>query len=337
MQLNKTLSHKIMGLVAALGLLSPLSVSHSFAAAQKFIAIGTGGPTGVYFVVGNAVCRVVNKQSLIDMKRGKGSAVKCSAPSTGGSVYNMNSIISQDFDLGIVQSDVQYEAFKGSGNFEGKPFKKLRALFSVHPEPFQILVSKDSKINKWADLKGKRVNIGNPGSGQRGTFETLMIANNIDASFFGKVTELTSTEQSKALCNGNIDAYGYTVGVPNAGVAQAADGCSARIITLDTPEIKKLIADTPYFSDATIKKGVYSTVTEDVKTFGVTATVVSSSDISKETIYKVVRAVFENLEEFKKLHPSFAGLDPKDMIKNGLSAPLHPGAAKYYKEKGWIK
>ncbi len=337
MQLNTILSFKTIRRGVAFSLLSLLTVSHSLAASQKFIAIGTGGPTGVYFVVGNAICRVVNKQSLIDMKKNNGTPIKCSAPSTGGSVYNMNSIISQDFDLGIVQSDVQYEAFKGTGKFEGKPFTKLRALFSVHPEPFQILVSKNSNITSWADLKGKRVNIGNPGSGQRNTFETLMIANNVDASYFGQVTELTSTEQSKALCNGNIDAYGYTVGVPNAGVAQAADGCGAKIITLDTPVIKKLIADTPFYSEATIKKDVYSTIDADVKTFGVTATVVTSSDVSTETIYKVVRAVFENLEDFKKLHPSFAELSHEQMIKSGLSAPLHPGAIKYYKEKGWIK
>ncbi len=338
MQLSNILSRKTAHVIAALGILSSISYAPvANAAAQKFIAIGTGGPTGVYFVVGNAICRVVNKQSMIDMKSGKGTAIKCSAPSTGGSVYNMNSLITQDFDLGIVQSDIQYEAFKGSGNFDGKPFKKLRALFSVHPEPFQILVAKDSNIKSWADLKGKRVNIGNPGSGQRGTFETLMVAHNIDASYFSKVTELTSTEQSKALCNGNIDAYGYTVGVPNAGVAQAADGCGAKIITLETPQITKLIKDTPYFSTTIIKKGVYSTLTEDVKTFGVTSTIVSSSDISEETIYKVVRAVFENIEEFKKLHPAFATLEPKAMIKNGLTAPLHPGAIKYYKEKGWIK
>jgi TRAP transporter TAXI family solute receptor len=167
-------------------------------AAKRFVAIGTGGPTGVYFVVGNAICRMVHKAA-----GKKKDGLHCSAPSTGGSVYNINAIRSGDLDIGVAQSDVQQHAYTGSGKFEGKKFDKNRALFSVHAEPFQILVGKDSKINSWADLAGKRVNIGNPGSGQRGTFEALMLAHKIDGSFFGNVTELTSTEQSKALCDGS--------------------------------------------------------------------------------------------------------------------------------------
>ena len=215
-----------------------------------------------------------------------------------------------------------------------KPFKDLRAVFSAHPEPFQIIARKGSKIKDWNSLKGKKVNIGNPGSGQRGTFEVLMESHGVNSSYFGSTSELTSSEQSGALCDKKIDAYGYTVGVPNAGVAQATDGCKAYIINLTTPQVKKLVADNPFYAFATIPKGTYKTSKKDVTTFGVMASVVTSAKVSDDMVYNVVRAVFENLDDFKKQHPAFANLDPKKMIKDGLSAPLHPGAVRYYKEKG---
>ena len=207
-------------------------------------------------------------------------------------------------------------------------------MFSVHPEPYHIIVGKDSGINSWGDLKGKRFNIGNPGSGQRGTTEVLMNGYGTKVSDFKLATELTSTEQSKALCDGKIDAYGYTVGVPNAGVAVATDGCGARIINLNGAVEKKLVSANPFYAFATIPKGTYKSTAADVTTFGVMATFVTSADVSDQVVYEVTRAALENIADFRKLHPAFRNLDPKRMMKDGLSAPLHNGAAKYYKEKG---
>lgn len=317
-----------LGLFAGLLVFQP--GVHQNAYANEYIAIGTGGPTGVYFVAGNAICRMVNKAVMAD----KNKSIRCSAPSTGGSVYNVNALRAGDLEMGVVQSDIQYHAVRGEGRFRKKPVKNLKALFSIHAEPFQILVGKNSAIKSWADLKGKRVNIGNPGSGQRATFEALMATADIDASYFSQVTELTSTEQSKALCDGNIDAYGYTVGVPNAGVAQAADGCGARIINMDTPDAEKLVSNHAYYAFTHIPRGTYSTTDSDIKTFGVKATVVATDKMSNETAYQIVKSVFDNLENFKKLHPAFAWLEAEKMIKEGNSAPLHPGAVRYYKEKG---
>ena len=332
MTVTKQIKHLALAALLSAGVGASLIPDEANAGPRRFVAIGTGGPTGVYFVAGNAICRMVQKAASK-----KKTGLRCSAPSTGGSVYNINAIRSNDLDIGVAQSDVQLHAYRGTGKFEGRKFDKVRALFSVHAEPFQIIVGKNSGINSWADLKGKRVNIGNPGSGQRGTFEALMLAYNIDGSYFGSVTELTSTEQSKALCDGNIDAYGYTVGVPNAGVAQAADGCGARIITLNGKTVDRLVADNPYYAYSKIKKGTYTTISKDVNTFGVMATIVASADTDNNTVYEIVRAVFENLADFRKLHPAFKNLDEKKMISDGLSAPLHPGAVKYYKEKGWIE
>lgn len=321
----------------AIGLaVGALMLSSSAADAQKrrFIAIGTGGPTGVYFATGNAICQLIHKGAAEGRKSGRKHGIRCSAPSTGGSTYNIGQIKQGELDFGVAQSDWQFHAYNGSSKFEGKAFKKLRAVFSVHPEPFQIIVGKNSGINSWSDLKGKRVNIGNPGSGQRGTMEVLMKAHGISKKDFKVATELTSTEQSKALCDGKIDAYGYTVGVPNAGVSIATDGCGAKIINLDSGVEKKLVGQNPFYAFATIPKGTYKTSDADVTTFGVKATFVTSADVPDDVVFEVVRSVFENIADFRKLHPAFRNLDPKKMVKDGLSAPLHPGAAKYYKEKG---
>ena len=305
-------------------------------AEKTFVSIGTGGPTGVYFIAGNEICQLMNRAAEKSKKEG-GPVIRCNAPASGGSIYNLNALKSKDLDFSIVQSDWQYHAFNGSSKFEGQKFEGLRAVLSLHSEPFQILVGRNSKITSWADLKDKRVNIGNVGSGQRGTFETLLKAYGIDKSYFSLATELNSTEQSGALCNGNIDAFGYSVGFPNAGVAQAADGCGAKIISLDGEPVKKLVEERPYFGFTRIPRGTYSTVNEDVVTFGVMATLVTRADQADDVVYALVKSVFEGLEDMKRYHPVFKTLEAKLMISNGLSAPLHPGAVKYYKEQGWME
>ena len=327
---------KSLAAAGALTAAAAMSLTGAANAQQQFFAIGTGGPTGVYFVVGNAICRMVHKEAAEGRDEGRQHGLRCAAPSTGGSIYNINSIRQGELEFGVAQSDWQYHAFNGTSRFEENPFPEIRAVFSVHPEPFQILAGKDSGIQSWNDLEGKRVNIGNPGSGQRGTFEVLMEAHGVDESWFGQTTELTSTEQSGALCDGNIDAYGYTVGVPNSGVAQAADGCGAYIIDLETDAVKKLVDENPFYAFTTIPQDTYSSLTKDVTTFGVMATFVTKADVPEDVVYEVTRAVFENLEDFKKLHPAFANLTPEQMISNGISADIHPGAMKYYQEKGWM-
>ena len=317
--------------------LGALAVTPSRGASNRvFIAIGTGGPTGIYFVVGNSICRMVHKEAAEGRKKGHKHGVRCSAPSTGGSTYNIGQISEDELDFGIAQSDWQHHAYHGSNPSRVRKFADLRAVFAVHPEPFHLIVGEKSGIRTWDDLKGKRVNVGNPGSGQRGTMDVLMEAHGTKVSDFAIATEMTSTEQSTALCDGKIDAYGYTVGVPNAGVAVATDGCNARIINLDGNVEKALVKKFPYYSFADIPRGTYKTTVETVTTFGVIATFVTSAQVPDAVVYEVTRAVFENLQDFRKLHPAFANLEPKRMITDGLSAPLHPGAVKYYKERGWM-
>ncbi len=314
----------IFGLVFFMGAAPPVQ-----AADQTFVTIGTGGVTGVYYPTGGAICRLVNKTR-------KEHGIRCSVESTGGSVYNLNTIAAGELDMGVAQSDWQYHAYNGTSKFEKKgPNKDLRAVFSVHPEPFTVVARKDSGIKKFADLKGKRVNIGNPGSGQRGTMEVVMGAYGWDKGSFKLASELKSAEQSKALCDNKIDAMVFTVGHPSGSIKEATTSCDSIMVEVAGSKIDKLVTDNAYYRTATIPGGMYRGTDSDTKTFGVGATFVTSAKVPDKVIYNVVKAVFENFDQFKKLHPAFANLKETEMIKDGLSAPLHNGAIKYYKERGW--
>ena len=319
----------VSGIAVFCGLALAMTASPSFAN-QKFVTIGTGGMTGVYYATGGAICRLVNKTK-------KDHGIKCSVESTGGSVYNLNTIAAGELDLGVAQSDWQYHAYHGTSKFEGKGNKNLRAIFSVHPEPFTVVARADSGIKNFMDLKGKRVNIGNPGSGQRGTMEVLMGALGWTKKDFKLASELKSSEQSKALCDNKIDAMIFTVGHPNGSIKEASTTCDAILVNVTGPEVDKLISDNDYYAPATIPGGMYKGTDKDTTTFGVGATFVSDARVPEDLVYNVVKAVFENFDTFKKLHPAFANLKKENMIKNMLSAPLHKGAIKYYKEVGLMK
>ena len=298
-----------------------------------FITIGTGGVTGVYYPTGGSICRLVNKNT-------EQHGVRCNVEATGGSIYNLNTIAAGELDMGVAQSDWQYHAYHGTSKFappEGRGANPaLRAVFSVHAEPFTVVARADAGINAFADLKGKRVNIGNPGSGQRGTMEELMTALGWTKDDFKIATELKSAEQSKALCDNKIDAMVITVGHPSGNIKEASTACDAVLVSVTGPEVDKLVADNAYYRHATIPAGMYRGTDGDTATFGVAATFVSSTNTPADTVYEVVKAVFGNFEDFKKLHPAFGTLTKSDMVRLGLSAPLHDGAVRYYEETGLL-
>ncbi len=299
----------------------------AWSGAQTFTSIGTGGLTGVYYPTGGAICRLMNRDR-------KEHSIRCSVESTGGSIFNLNVIHSGELDFGVVQSDWQYHAYNGTSKFADKgPNKKLRAVFSIHSEPFTLMARKDSGIKGFADLKGKRVNIGNPGSGQRGNMELLMEKYGWTKDDFALASELKASEQSRAMCDSKIDAITYTVGHPNASIKEASTSCDAVLVPVDGTVVDKLIAANPYYAPAIIPGGMYRGSDKDTPTFGVKATLVTSADVKDEVVYQLVKAVFDNFDAFRQLHPALNHLDKKDMLL-GNSAPLHPGAIKYYKEQG---
>lgn len=303
----------------------------STASAERFVSIGTGGVTGVYYPTGGAICRLVNRG-----RREHG--IRCSVESTGGSVYNLNALRDGGMDLAVSQSDWQYHAYYGSAlfNAQGK-FSNLRSVFSLHTEAFTILVRADSGIRKLDDIVGKRVNIGNPGSGNRATMEVLMHAKGWTRSSFRVASELKGSEQAQALCDNKLDVMVYTAGHPNGAVQEAATTCDIKIIPVDGPEVDKLVKNNPYYAYTSIPGGMYNGNPRDTKTFGVKATFVTTSNVDEEVIYQIVRAVFDNFDDFKTLHPVFSTLNPKDLIVAGNTAPLHRGAIRYFKEAGLLR
>ena len=325
-----TIKKVLVGAVAA----AAFAFATGPAGATEFITIGTGGVTGVYYPTGGAICRLVNKGK-------KEHGVRCSVESTDGSVSNINEIRSGELALGVAQSDWQYHAYNGTGEksfIEAGPFKELRSLFSVHGEPVTIIARADAGIKHVDDLVGKRVNIGNPGSGTEATWNLMWESmGHADGKADLKLAaQLESAATPQALCDDKIDALFNLLGHPNGLSKEATTTCDAVIVEVSGPAVDKLVEDTPFYRYATIPGGMYRGNPNDIKSFGVGATVVSSTRVSEETIYVVTKAVFDNFDAFKKLHPAFANLKESEMIKDSLSAPLHPGAVRYYKERGWM-
>ncbi len=299
------------------------------AARTTFVTIGTGGITGVYYPPGGAIAKMVNKKR-------KEYGIRATVESTGGSVFNVNAVMAGDLQFGVVQSDRQYQAMKGLAEWEGKPQADLRACFSIHPESITLVAAVDSGIQSFDDLKGKRVNIGNPGSGQRQNsidaieaagmnYDTDMIAEGIKAA-----------EAPGLLQDGRIDAFFYTVGHPSGAIKEATAG-ARKVRFIPITQVDALLEKYPYYARAMIPVNVYPGAEnrEDVQTFGVKATFVTSANVPENVVYAIVKEVFDNFDTFKKLHPAYAVLTKENMLE-GLSAPLHPGAEKYFKEAGMM-
>ncbi|WP_281406217.1 TAXI family TRAP transporter solute-binding subunit [Aquamicrobium sp. LC103] len=320
-----------MGLGLVTAMCGALAAGSASAQEQRFVSVGTGGVTGVYYPVGGAICRLMNQT-----RRDHG--IRCSVESTGGSVFNVNAIKAGDLEFGVVQSDVQYNAVNGEAGFaEGGAHEKLRSVFSLHAEPLTVVARADANVADFDGLKGKRVNIGNPGSGQRALMDQLIAEKGWANSDFALAAELAPAEQSSALCDNNIDAFAYTVGHPAGAIQEATTTCDGVIVPVEGEVVDKLVEDNPYYFKAVIPGGMYRGNENDVNTFGVGATVVTSADVPDEVVEAFVNAVFNDFDAFKALHPALANLTPEDMVGQGNSAPMHPGAEKYYREKGWLE
>ncbi len=303
------------------------------AAATKFVTIGTGGVTGVYYPTGGAIAKIVN------LKKDQYN-IRCTVESTGGSVFNVNAILKGDLEFGVVQSDRQFQAINGLAEWkDAGPQKDLRAVFSIHPETFFIVATEASGIKKFTDLKGKRVAVGNPGSGQRQNFLDILTEYKMGHADFSKAEDLKPAESPKMLQDGRIDAFIYTVGNPAGMIKESTAGREkVGFVPIDDAQLTTLVKKFPYYVKAKIPMAFYEMATNkaDVPTFAVKATFVTRADMPDDVVYAVTKEVFENLEEFKKLHEAFSTLTKEEMVQ-GLSAPIHPGAMKYYKEAGLMK
>lgn len=297
-------------------------------AKTTFVTIGTGGITGVYYPTGGAIAKMVNNKK-------KEYGIRATVESTGGSVFNINAVINGDLEFGIAQSDRQFQAAQGLAEWSKTGAKKdLRAVFSIHSELVTLVAATDAKIDTLSDLKGKRVNIGNPGSGQRQNAIDALTTLSIDIKKDLFAEGVKASEAPGLLQDNRIDAFFYTVGHPSGAFKEATAG-ARKVKFVPITGIDDLIKKSPYYAKSYIPISHYpnSANKEDVNTFGVKATLITSAKVSDEIVYAITKEVFDNFEDFKKLHPAYAVLTKESML-SGLSAPIHPGAIKYYKEVG---
>ena len=291
--------------------------------AETPLTIATASPAGVYHVVGRALCRALD--------------TPCRATPSDGSSANLRALRRGELMFALAQSDLHQYAAQGIEGFrEAGPDTSLRSIFSLHSEPFTLVVRRRADIKGFEDLHRRSVNIGNPGSGQRGTMLRLMDARGWTRSDFRQVHDLPADQQAMELCHGNIDAMVYTVGHPNDSVAQAIRLCDAEIVDVEGSFVDLMVNAFPYFTRASIPAGLYGPEQEAVNTFGVRATLVTTQQTDPALVYRLVASVFDDFARFQSTHPALAELSPQAMIRDGLSAPLHEGAMRYYRERGWL-
>lgn len=301
----------------------------SFAAyGETRLNIGTGGVAGVYNQIGASICRFLRM-------RHRDHDLRCRTVKKGGSVDNLRALREGTLEIAVVQSDLQHHAYHGTSVFEAaEPHKELRSLFSVVPEAFTVIAGARADITTIRDLEGKRVNIGNRGSGQRVAMEVVMESFGWTFEDFESATEIKSAQQANQICRRNIDAAVYMVAHPNLSVREATASCGSVLVPVTGPEIDQLISDNQHFVKALIPADRYAANTAPVPSFGVTATVVATSATPPDVVYDVVKAVFENLEEMRTLLPVFANLNKEFMLSPYHAAPWHPGALRYFQEAG---
>jgi uncharacterized protein len=312
-----------VAVVVALG----LALSAPQAMAKQDILFGGASITGVYYQVALQISNMMNKHM--------GGEYNYIGRPTGGSVFNINALDRGAFDFAVAQSDRNFQGYNGTADWEGKPVTGLRSVFSMHPETVMLVTRKDTGITTVEGLKGKRVNIGNPGSGQRGNAEDVLRIYGLDFSKDFSSEALQQAEASRALVDQKIDAFFYTVGNPSAAIEEPAQSVNLDMIPINSDAIKAFVAEHPYYIMTSIPAGTYRGIDKDIETYAVTATVVTNDSVSEQVVYDMVKTVFENLDELRASHAAFRNLKVEEMLQ-GLSAPLHPGAEKYYKEKGWI-
>jgi TRAP transporter TAXI family solute receptor len=312
-------------IAAALALQACTIVQH-----RPDVAIGTGAPSGVYFALGDSICRLFN---LDIEKRG----LRCVAYPATGPLANIDSLHDGRVDIGIVQSDALADAVHGEGPFSSRgPDPALRVLFTGQTEAFTIVARRELAIHAATELRGKRINLGSPGSGERVSMERVMAALGFAPADFAETRELPLARQHDAFCANALDAIVYTVPHPSGLVDDAVSTCGGILVDVSGPPIDRLLSAHPEYSRFVIAAKTYSSNPEPVATVGVRSAIVTTVRLPEAVAYEITKAVFENIDDFRHLHPDFATLLPADMVPRAGIVPVHSGAARYYRARGWL-
>lgn len=295
---------------------------------QKFVALGTASTSGVYHPVGQAICRLVNKHRLTEL-------VRCLTYSTGGSEYNIQAVISGELNAGITRTDLAYDAYNGTGEFASRgPAPTLRMIASLYDEPVTVLAKRKANITRFEEIRGKRINIGNRGSSQRSIVRMILEAVEVKTSDFAAITEYTTDGMGDAFCKNEVDVIVQALGMPAPFYKRMIEECDGVIIAIPSTVIDRILASYPSLMRLSIPGGIYAGHPDAIPSFGFKTALITSSDMSEETIYRLTRALTSELAEFKRQHPALERLGKETMARDGILIPLHPGAARQYREIG---
>jgi TRAP transporter TAXI family solute receptor len=294
------------------------------------VVIGTASATGIYYPLGASICRLLNLET-------SRHGLRCSEEPSSGSVATIESVRRGRLDLGVVPSDVLADAVAGQGAFRSQgPTTDLRVLFAGPDEMLTVVARKELGIRTVAEIRGTRINIGNPGSRQRANLDRVMASLGLTRSDFAGVRELPAAEQHRAFCNKELDVIVYSVGHPSGLIHDVTRLCQGGLVDVSGPAIDRILAQYQEYERAVIPGGTYSANQADVRTFGVRAVVVTSPRVSEAMAYEITRTVFDNVDAFRRLHPAFETLSVAEMVHPSGRAPVHAGALRYYRERGWL-
>jgi len=320
--------HRALGAAA-------LAVAIAFAgtaAAQDrvFFGIATGGTGGTYYPLGGMLAQLISNKVSIGGKK-----LSATAETAGASVANAQLLARKDIESAFVAADILDAAFTGKGQFEGKPVKNLRALGALYPEQVQLVTLASANVRSFKDLKGKTVSSGSPGSGQWQLLGDLLEAHGMTRKDIGE--DLSSFAQSvDKIKDGNLTASLITAGAPTSSITDLATARDIRIVPLSGPEIEALRKKQPYYAVVQLPANTYKGLSAPVETLAVMAIWATHDGLSDAMAYEVTKALYENTETLGQVHPKGKEISLKTALLS-ISIPLHPGAEKYYREKGLIK
>ncbi len=300
--------------------------SCSKAAAKKNFILATGGTSGTYYPFGGAIANIWNTK--IDN-------MNVTAQATGASAENLRLISKGEAEFAIVQNDVMDYAYNGTDMFDGNKLPNLMTIGTLYPEVVQIAASKSSGIKSVADLRGKRVSIGDAGSGVE--FNAKQILAGYGLTFDDiKKNNLSFKESAEGIQNGTLDGCFITAGVPNAALQELAFTQGLKLISIDTEHAKKIADKYSFYTIETIPAGTYKGTDEDTQALAIKATLAVSAKLDTETVYQMTKTLFENLDKLGTAHAKGKEVSGEKAV-TGCSVPFHPGAEKYFKEAGLIK
>lgn len=312
----------------AIALLCLLGFSGPSFAQQRPFILSVGGFGGTSHAAGSAICRLNNQLPSAEKSN-------CLVAPSKGSIDNLTRMRTGELRIGVATPDAIAAAYTGTGAFQGAgPNKDLKTLFSLNPAFMMLVVSKNSSINKIEDMRGKHIYT-QPGSSDALVMESIWSAFGMDSKLF-QPTDLSSSKQSEALCKGEIEVFFAYAGGGAKYINNAMD-CGARLIPIAGQEIEKVIKANPTLKVIDMPPNVFHGQKTAMKTLSGLSTIVATSQLSADEAYNLVKATFDNFDNFRKAHPAFEILDQKIMCKEGLGGvPLHEGAARYFREKGLI-